>query len=52
MARGVNKVILIGSLGNDPDIKQTRSGAAVTTISVATSESWKDKQTGERQERT
>lgn len=50
--RGVNKVILIGNLGNDPEVRQTPGGATVTTISVATSESWKDKQTGQPQERT
>lgn len=52
MARGVNKVILIGNLGQDPVVKYTQSGAAVANISIATSESWKDKQTGEQQERT
>jgi len=52
MARGVNKVILVGNLGNDPETRYTASGAAITNISVATSESWKDKQTGEQQERT
>ncbi len=52
MARGVNKVILIGNLGNDPDIRYTASGAAVANISIATAESWKDKDTGEKQERT
>lgn len=52
MARGVNKVILVGNLGNDPDMKYTASGAAIATISVATTDSWKDKQTGERQEKT
>ncbi|WP_271270519.1 single-stranded DNA-binding protein [Aliamphritea hakodatensis] len=52
MARGVNKVILIGNLGNDPDTKYMPSGNAVTNITVATSESWKDKQTGQQQERT
>lgn len=52
MARGVNKVILVGNLGNDPEVRYTANGAAITTISVATSESWKDKQTGELQERT
>ena len=52
MARGIIKVILVGNLGNDPDVKYTQSGAAVTTISVATSESWKDKQTGQMQDRT
>jgi len=50
--RGVNKVILVGNLGNDPEVRQTPAGVAVTTISVATSESWKDKQTGQPQERT
>ncbi|MEE9552524.1 MAG: single-stranded DNA-binding protein [Gammaproteobacteria bacterium] len=52
MARGVNKAILIGNLGNDPDIRYTASGAAVANISIATAESWKDKETGEKQERT
>jgi single-strand DNA-binding protein len=52
MARGVNKVILVGNLGNDPDQKFLPSGGAVTNISVATSESWKDKNTGQQQERT
>ncbi len=52
MARGVNKAILIGNLGNDPDIRYTASGAAVANISIATAESWKDKDTGEKQERT
>ncbi len=52
MARGVNKVILIGNLGKDPDIRYTPSGAAVANITLATSESWKDKQTGENVERT
>lgn len=52
MTRGINKVILVGNLGNDPETKYTAGGTAVTTISVATSESWKDKQTGEQQERT
>lgn len=52
MARGINKVILIGNLGNDPEVRYLPSGAPVATLSVATSESWKDKQTGERQERT
>ena len=52
MARGVNKVILVGNLGADPDTRYMPSGAAVTNIRVATSESWKDKQTGEQQERT
>lgn len=52
MARGVNKVILIGNCGQDPDTKFMPSGGAVTNISVATSETWKDKQTGQPQERT
>lgn len=52
MARGVNKVILIGNLGNDPETKYMPSGNAVTNITVATSESWKDKNTGQQQERT
>jgi single-strand DNA-binding protein len=52
MARGVNKVILIGNLGNDPETKFLPSGGAVTNVSLATSESWKDKQTGQLQERT
>lgn len=52
MARGVNKVILIGNLGNDPEQKSMPNGNAVTNISLATSESWKDRQTGEQRERT
>ncbi len=52
MARGVNKVILIGNLGRDPEVRYSASGSAVANITVATSESWKDKQTGEQQERT
>lgn len=52
MARGINKVILVGNLGNDPETRYTPSGAAITTISVATSEQWTDKQTGQKQERT
>ncbi|SEA48385.1 single-stranded DNA-binding protein [Microbulbifer marinus] len=52
MARGINKVILIGNLGNDPDTKYMPSGGAVTNVSLATSETWKDKQTGQQQERT
>lgn len=52
MARGVNKVILIGNLGNDPEVKSMPNGNAVTTISLATSDSWRDKQTGEQRERT
>ncbi|HZP87395.1 MAG TPA: single-stranded DNA-binding protein [Burkholderiales bacterium] len=52
MARGINKVILVGNLGADPETRYTPGGTAITTIRVATSESWKDKQTGEQQERT
>lgn len=52
MARGVNKVIIVGNLGNDPDCRYTQGGAAITNISVATSDTWKDKQTGQAQERT
>ncbi len=52
MARGINKVILVGNLGNDPEVRYSQGGSAITTVSVATSESWKDKQTGEAQERT
>jgi single-strand DNA-binding protein len=52
MARGINKVILVGNLGADPDTRYMPSGKAVTNIRVATSESWKDKQTGDTQERT
>jgi len=52
MARGVNKVILVGNLGNDPDTRYSPNGSAVTKISVATAESWKDKQSGEKQEKT
>lgn len=52
MARGINKVILIGNLGADPETKYMPSGSAVTNVSLATSESWRDKQTGEQQERT
>ncbi len=50
--RGVNKVIIVGNLGNDPETRYTPSGSAITNISIATSESWKDKQTGQAQERT
>jgi single-strand DNA-binding protein len=52
MARGVNKVIIVGNLGADPDTRYMPSGAAVTNLSVATNESWKDKQTGEQKDRT
>ena len=50
--RGVNKVILVGNCGQDPEMKHLPSGGAVTNISIATSETWKDKQTGAQQERT
>ena len=52
MARGINKVILVGNLGNDPETRFMPNGNAVTNVSVATSESWKDKQSGQQQERT
>jgi single-strand DNA-binding protein len=52
MARGINKVILIGNLGQDPETRYMPSGGAVTNASIATSETWTDKQTGEPQERT
>lgn len=52
MARGINKVILIGNIGQDPEVKYMPSGGAVTNVSVATSETWKDKNTGQPQERT
>ncbi len=52
MSRGINKVIIIGNLGQDPDSRSLPSGKAVCNLSVATSESWTDKSTGEKQERT
>lgn len=52
MARGINKVILIGNLGADPEVRYMPSGNAVTNVNLATSESWKDKQSGQMQERT
>ncbi len=52
MARGVNKAIIIGNLGKDPETRYTASNNAITNITVATNESWKDKQSGELQERT
>lgn len=52
MARGINKVILVGNLGQDPDTRYMPSGSAVTNLRIATSEQWKDKQTGEQKERT
>lgn len=52
MARGVNKVILVGNLGQDPETRAMPSGKAVTNVRIATSESWRDKQTGEQKEQT
>nr|DAO15353.1 MAG TPA: Single strand binding protein [Caudoviricetes sp.] len=52
MARGVNKVIIVGTLGNNPEVKYSASGSAIANLSVATSEQWKDKQTGEKKEQT
>jgi len=52
MARGINKVILIGNLGRDPETRYSQGGNPVTNFSVATSDSWRDKQSGEQQERT
>ncbi|MCG8380942.1 MAG: single-stranded DNA-binding protein [Gammaproteobacteria bacterium] len=52
MARGINKVIIVGNLGNDPEMRYMPSGSAVANLSVATTDSWKDKQTGQNQEQT
>ncbi len=52
MARGINKVILVGNLGADPETRYTANNSAVTTVSLATTDSWRDKATGEQQERT
>ena len=52
MARGVNKVIIVGNMGADPEMRYTASGAAVANLNVATSEEWKDKQTGEKKSST
>ena len=52
MARGVNKVILVGNLGRDPEVRYSPNGSAVANITLATSESWKDKTSGEKQEKT
>lgn len=52
MARGINKVILVGNIGGDPEVRYMPNGNAVTNITLATSEAWKDKQTGQNQERT
>ena len=52
MSRGINKVILIGNLGKDPEVRYSASGSAIANITLATAEYWKDKNTGEKQERT
>ena len=52
MGRGINKAVIVGTLGKDPEIKYAANGNAVVNISVATNESWKDRETGEAQERT
>lgn len=52
MARGINKVILIGNLGQDPEVRYTASGTAIANLRIATSEQWRDKQTGENKEST
>lgn len=52
MSRGINKVILVGNLGKDPETRYTQSNTAVTTLTLATSEAWRDKATGENQEKT
>ena len=52
MARGVNKVILVGNLGQKPEMRYTQTNTAVATLSIATSESWKDKDSGEQREKT
>lgn len=52
MSKGVNKVIILGNIGKDPEVRYTGAGMAITSMSVATTEAWKDKQSGEKQERT
>ncbi len=52
MARGVNKVILVGNVGQDPEVRYTAGGSAIANLSIATSEAWRDKQSGQMQERT
>ena len=52
MARGINKVILIGNLGRDPETRYSQGGSAVTTFSIATTDQWRDRETNEQQERT
>jgi single-strand DNA-binding protein len=49
---GINKVILVGNLGKDPEVRRTQDGRAIANLSIATSETWRDKQTGERREKT
>ena len=51
-SRGINKVILVGNLGSYPENRMSQAGAAITNLSIATSETWKDKNTGQQQERT
>ncbi len=51
MARGVNKAIIVGTLGKDPEVKYTAGGSAIANLTVATNESWKDKSTGENVEK-
>ena len=51
-SRGVNRVTILGNLGNDPEVKHTNSGSAIANLTVATSESWNDKETGEKKEQT
>jgi single-strand DNA-binding protein len=52
VAKGINKVILVGNLGQDPEVRYTQAGAAITSISIATTDSWTDKTSGQRQDRT
>ncbi len=52
MARGINKAIIVGHLGRDPEVRYSANGSAIANVSVATTEAWKDKNTGEKQERT
>jgi len=52
MARGVNKAIIVGNLGRDPEVRYSANGNAIANVTIATTESWKDRQSGERQEKT
>ena len=52
MARGVNKAIIVGNLGRDPEVRYSANGNAIANVTVATTDSWKDRQSGEQQERT